>query len=140
MLRWMLSSHGKFIAHEAFGFASGGNASSYTQLFVAFSLSGAVHEATILATFNRADWTWETTQFFILQAVAITIEDGVLWIGERFSNGKMRRWIRILGYAWVVLWMRASLPIYLNVLTRGGFGTLDVVPFSVFSRIILMLK
>ena len=77
----MLAGLGRLIANKLVKFPRGTNLSSYTQLYVAFSLSGLLHFS--------GDFVYEkrivsrSFKFFLLQAVAITFEDLVIYITKR---------------------------------------------------------
>ncbi|KAG6918897.1 hypothetical protein DXG01_010552, partial [Tephrocybe rancida] len=92
MLRQFLSSFGTATT-KFFGFRKGTNLSSYTQLFVAFTISGILH------CFGDA------------MAVAITAEDVIIAVAKRSGLfGKKTSWTTAIGYAWVVAWFMMSVP------------------------------
>lgn len=132
----MLSGLGKLVSNKIFKFPRGTNRSSYTQLYVAFFLSAVFHFA--------GEFTYErrivsrSFKFFMLQALAITLEDFVIYISKRlllqaglkFNPGKANEsWaeaaVRVMGYCWVVLWFCATLPIYVDEASARGFYKSD---------------
>ena len=124
-------------------FRRGTNRSSYTQLYVAFFLSGLFHCAgDFLLTKGVA---YPAIKFFPLQAVAITFEDSIIYI----AKGLLRRggielkpgkadgsWagavVRVIGYCWVTLWFCLVLPVWLDELNVVGFYSNDRRPISQF--------
>lgn len=107
----MFSTHGKFLARRVFKLPPGGNLSSYTQLYIAFLLSGLVH----IPPSNGG-----ALQFFLMQAVAITFEDGVISLAARAGLKHSNRWLRRLGYLWVYCWFVYSLPPWVDFLMSLG--------------------
>ncbi|KAF8160003.1 membrane bound O-acyl transferase family-domain-containing protein [Crassisporium funariophilum] len=117
-IRRAVSTPGKFIARDCLQFSAGTLLSSYTQLYIAFFLSGAFHGAADWivvrnsATFNR------NIAFYTVQALAITLEDMIIYVGKRFNIGRLP----LLPYMWVAIWMTWSSPIWLETLIEGGMG------------------
>jgi len=81
---------------------------------------------------------YRTFKFFLLQAIAITFEDFVIYIAKGF----LRRWrvelkpgradetwaeavVRVVGYCWVTIWICLTLPVWLDELSSIGVGSLD---------------
>ena len=59
-------------------------------------------------------------KFFLSQAVAITVEDGVIALGRRVGlTGASPIW-RILGYAWVWTWFAICFPTWQDPLLSGA--------------------
>lgn len=79
------------MSQRVFGFPTGSKASSYTQLYLAFFLSGLVH----VEAFDPG-----AIRFFMSQAVVITFEDIIIAVAKMngFNNSKG---VRFLGYIWV---------------------------------------
>lgn len=76
----------------------GSFASRYLQLYSAFAMSGLLHH---VGTLNIVGMTWEVSKyqmyFFLMQAVAITFEDYMIWCGRKLgleegSESSLRRW------------------------------------------------
>ncbi|KAF9033406.1 hypothetical protein BDZ89DRAFT_1062878, partial [Hymenopellis radicata] len=109
LLRRFLSAHGKFVSRRVLHLQPGTNASSYVQLYVAFFLSGVIHS---VCEPMRRDF-----HFFLLQAVAITLEDGIIAIGKKLGV-RQGRAIHILGYLWVATWFYHTLPIWWEPMRR----------------------
>jgi len=88
---------------------------------------------------------YRSLKFFLLQAVAITFEDSVIYIAksllrrggielklgkdDEFWAGELAR---IIGYCWVVLWFCLSLPVWVDELNVAGFNSLDRGPITQF--------
>ena len=77
-------------------------------------------------------------KFFLLQAVAITFEDLVIYIvkhlplvgGTKPTSGEddgfwVKAVARVIGYCWVVLWLCFSLPIWVDGLSVTGLSNTD---------------
>ncbi|THH16553.1 hypothetical protein EW146_g4107 [Bondarzewia mesenterica] len=126
-LRRFVTSIGRFFV-RLFSFKKGTSGSSYTQLYVAFIVSGLMHCA------GDAMVGWEyfgsSLPFFVLQALAITVEDGVIELYRRSGVRlplKVTRWI---GYLWVFVWFSFSCPIYIDWSLRADIGRTAVLPIS----------
>ena len=137
----MFTGVGRLVANKVFRFPRGTNRSSYTQLYVAFFLSGAIHVSGQFVFEKRL--SFPTLNFFLLQAVAITFEDFVIYITKRFlrprgielNPGKAdESWVetvlRVMGYCWVTLWFCWSLPIWIDELSSTGFNDRDRGPIA----------
>ncbi|TFY56426.1 hypothetical protein EVG20_g8926 [Dentipellis fragilis] len=105
MLRRSLSSPGRLIS-RTLGFKRGTTASSYTQLYVAFILSGIQHSggdymadpALWRQSFTANPLFYQSFTFFFSQAVAITAEDAMIWVGRKLGLQESRA-THLLGYA-----------------------------------------
>ena len=139
----MLGGLGRLVANRFFGFPSGTNLSSYTQVYVAFFLSGLLHSSGDFMIEKRM--VSRSFKFFLLQAVAITFEDFVIYIAERLlrrAGIELRRgkaddsWAgaigRAIGYCWVTLWVCSTLPVWLDGLNAAGWGSVDRGPITRF--------
>ncbi|CAK5284958.1 unnamed protein product [Mycena citricolor] len=118
LLRRQVSSHGKFLSKRVLGLQPGTNASSYTQLYTAFLISGLLHYAAEVYALDF--WHGGALHFFLAQAVAITVEDFVKYLGRRAGLGPRSRAVRYLGYLWVTAWFTLSVPWWMNPLARAG--------------------
>ena len=58
-------------------------------------------------------------QFFLLQAVAITLEDAVIALGSRLGH-KESIAFKLIGFAWVFAWFAFSMPIWLDPEVHAG--------------------
>ena len=109
-----------------FGFRRGSKGSNYTQVYLAFFLCGMLHWAGNVAVDSTSMWPG-TMQFFMGQAVGITLEDFVVWVAEPFviktrrqSGMDLHPFWRYLGYAWVALWFGLTAPYFLDDVTLIG--------------------
>ena len=77
-------------------------------------------------------------KFFLLQAVAITFEDFVIYIVKRllrrkgieFKPGEVcESWaeavVKVIGYCWVTLWFCLTLPVWLDEPNTVGLSSTD---------------
>ena len=139
----MLAGFGRLVANDFLKFPHGTNRSSYTQLYVAFLLSGFLHFAGDFIIEKRI--VYHSFKFFLLQAIAITLEDFILYIAKRLLRrerielkpGKTdESWAevvaRVIGYCWVTLWFCLTLPLWLDELNAIGFGSFDRGPITQF--------
>jgi uncharacterized membrane protein len=60
-------------------------------------------------------------QFFLLQAIIITLEDMFIGIARRLRV-KSSAWTRVLGYVWVALWFGWCVPEFVKDLIRAAGG------------------
>jgi len=131
----MFAGLGRLVANKLLKFPRGSNRSSYTQLYVAFLLSGLLHFSGDFMLEKRM--VYRTFKFFLLQAVAITFEDFVFYIAKGFLRrggvevkpGRAdETWadavVRVVGYCWVTLWICLTLPIWLDGLSSIGVNSL----------------
>ena len=139
----MFGGLGRLVANKLMKFPRGSNRSSYTQLFVAFFLSGLIHFSADFMFEKRM--VYYSFKFFLLQAVAITFEDLTIYIAERslrwggveLRPGKadeswVEAFVRIIGYCWVTLWFCSTLPIWIDEPNTVGFGRADRGPIARF--------
>jgi hypothetical protein len=112
-----LSAHGKFVAHRVLRLKPGSKASAYTQLYVAFFISGIMHYLPEYMALRH--WGGRALIFFLLQAVAITVEEYVQGLGRRLGLAASWRW-KAVGYFWVWSWFAFCLPIWQDPLLHKG--------------------
>ena len=95
------TSPGIYVAHRILRFPKGTRRSYFTQLYIGFAVTGAVHSYGAYCL-TRTDM--RQMKFFMLQAIAITVEEAVL-TGARSLGLKGGAVSRGLGYFWVFLWL-----------------------------------
>ncbi|KAF9077118.1 membrane bound O-acyl transferase family-domain-containing protein [Rhodocollybia butyracea] len=118
VMRRFVTAHGKFLSRRVLGLATGTNLSAYVQLYTAFLISGIIHYAADYVVLRN--WQGGALKFFMAQAVAITVEDGVITLGRRVGfKGTGVAW-RLLGYAWVWSWFALVFPMWQDPLNRAG--------------------
>ncbi|KDR70937.1 hypothetical protein GALMADRAFT_271385 [Galerina marginata CBS 339.88] len=130
-LRRMLSADGKYLANVFLLLPPGSLGSAYVQLFTAFFVSGLVHGAGDFAATRNIHSVRRNILFFVLQAVAITLEDTIISLGKRCG---LRRIPKVVGYFWVLIWMTWSSPIWLETLVEGGLIDFRL-PYSLLNKI-----
>ena len=136
LLAQTVSGLGKLVANRILKIPRGTNASFYTQLYVAFFVSGLIHQAGDCLFEKRI--VYRSLNFFLLQAVAITFEDFVIYIAKRFllrwgiklTPGKAgeswtEMFVRVMGYCWVVVWFCFSWPMFHDGLSVIGYNSID---------------
>ena len=139
----MVSGFGRLVANKFLKFPRGTNRSSYTQLYIAFFISGLLHFAGDFMLEKRL--AYHSFKFFILQAVAITFEDFIVYIAKRLLRlggiqlkpGRAdENWaetvVRVIGYCWVTLWFCLTLPVWLDDPNSIGFSSGDRGPLTQF--------
>ena len=119
-LRRMVSAAGDLVAQRWLRLTRGTNASAYTKLFIAFLISGIIHQVGDYALQHRDFWAGGSLHFFVSQAGVIMIEDGIIAIGKK-AGIQDGRYIRYLGYMWTVSWFALSLPVWLDPCAHDGF-------------------
>jgi len=81
---------------------------------------------------------YRSLKFLLLQAIAITFEDLVIYTAKRllhrggmeFKPGRVdESWaeavVRVIGYCWVTLWFCATLPVWVDESSAIGFASTD---------------
>jgi hypothetical protein len=124
---------------DSIGITRGTTFASYFHIWVAFTLSGLLHgQAMALLPRPRNitlfDATVGVVQFFIWQALAITLEDFAQYLWRQ-SGQKIERLGRlryIMGYLWVVCSMWISLPWAADVMMRLKLTEESFLGFTVF--------
>lgn len=91
---------------------------TYFKLFGSFLISGLIHYGADYTLFHN--WSGISVQFFLLQAVAITCEDSVIFLAGRFGANKRTITSTLVGYVWVISWFAFSLPIWLDPIIHAG--------------------
>ncbi|KAF8876320.1 membrane bound O-acyl transferase family-domain-containing protein [Infundibulicybe gibba] len=117
LLRRPLTAHGKWLSQRIFWFPPGSVGSYYIQLYVSFCLWGLVHAAADWKMAHNAESAKQNVQYFVLQAVAVTFEDGFFNLAKRWG---FPRASRLIGRVWFVAWMVWSGPIWIETMIRGG--------------------
>ena len=132
----MFGGLGRLVANKLLKLPRGSNRSSYTQLYIAFFLSAIIHSSGDFMLEKRM--VYRSFKFFLLQAVAITLEDFVIYIAKRLLRRRgaelkpgmdNESWVetavRVVGYCWVTLWFCLTLPVWLDEPNSIGFGNSD---------------
>ncbi|KAF9809459.1 hypothetical protein IEO21_07385 [Rhodonia placenta] len=135
LLRRYTASMGKACC-RLLGLRQGSWASSYTQLYVGFAVSGLMHcggDFMVSPKLFGASFP-----FFIAQAAAISLEDAVVGLAKR--TGMQAQCpdglAHALGYVWVFVWLNMSVPWYLNWSTRAGVIDTSRMPFSLVTMLV----
>lgn len=120
-MRYTLTSISNYLTNDNLGLEPHTRLSRYTKLFLAFSLSGLAHTAQDLS-FGVPLYHFSSMRFFTMQAVGILAEDMVKWFfdyvggspGRESGEGahKARRRRKAVGYAWVLVWLVWSTPVW----------------------------
>lgn len=119
----MFNGLGRLVANKFLKFPRGTNRSSYTQLYLAFFLSAVIHVSGDFMA--KRGMVYCSLKFFLLQAVAITFEDFIIYVAKRLllqagitikpgvaDDSWVGTVLRIIGYCWVALWFCFSLPLW----------------------------
>ncbi|CCM05391.1 uncharacterized protein FIBRA_07607 [Fibroporia radiculosa] len=137
LLRRYTSSFGKMFC-RLLNLQPGSWASSYTQLYVGFAVSGLMHCAGDFMV--SPSLLGASFPFFAAQAVAISLEDAVIDIAKRTDMKWPELLVRGLGYAWVFAWLSLSVPWYINWSVKAGVIDTDRVPFSLITLLVPSAK
>ena len=117
-----------FFTHDVLRLRRGTPAARYINLFLVFGISGAFHlsnetSSGIPPAKNRV------SEFFLMQAVGITMEDFIEWVYRVVRPGRQRNrddektgqdgvgesletWQKLIGYVWVISWFLLTTPIW----------------------------
>ncbi|KAF8971274.1 membrane bound O-acyl transferase family-domain-containing protein [Flammula alnicola] len=125
MFRGIFTSHADFLA-KAIGLPLKSKFTTYFKLFAVFFMSGLIHPVGDYVIMHN--WVMpHALQCFLLQAVAITLEDGILALARR--AGLPSSWFtRIIGYLWVILWFAFSIPFWMDPEVPFGFFDQQAYP------------
>ena len=139
----MLSGVGKLVANNILNFPRGTILSAYTQLYVSFLLSGIIHFGGDYLAERRV--VLRSIKYFLLQAVAITCEDIVIYVAkrsllvvgikltpEKLDGTRVGAVVKVIGYCWVILWFSWAFPIWQDGLSVLGLSTMDRKPLAQF--------
>ena len=139
----MFTGLGRLVANKFLKFPRGTNQSSYTQLYLAFLLSGLLHFAGDFMFERRM--VYRSFKFCLLQAAVITFEDLIIHVATRLLRRRgvelnlgrtNENWtetvVRVIGYCWVTLWFCLTLPIWVDEANTVGFFSSDRGPITQF--------
>ena len=120
--RQKFNSPATFITNTVLGLKSGTVLARYTNMLLTFMISGLVHRITDVA----AGIPWRSSgayTFFCTQALGIILEDSVqasyrYICGTKRTSGPPQRWIRMVGYVWVLAFLVWSTPAWFYPLLR----------------------
>ncbi|KAF9050478.1 membrane bound O-acyl transferase family-domain-containing protein [Panaeolus papilionaceus] len=119
--------HANFFASKL-GLPPTGLLQRYFKVFVSFFLSALFHWAGEIVA-SGGIWSIGALEFFLLQGLMITIEDGVLYT-FRCVGFRATRWTKMMGYVWVFLWFNWSLPYWIDIQYRNGILGEVTIPIS----------
>jgi hypothetical protein len=132
----MLAGLGRLVANKFLKFPRGTIRSSFTQLYIAFLLSGIIHVSGDFMA--KGEITYCSLKFFPLQAVAITFECFVIYVArhlllragiavkpEAADGYWVGIFLKILGYCWVILWFCFAVPILQDGNPSIQFGEVE---------------
>ncbi|TFY61676.1 hypothetical protein EVJ58_g4371 [Rhodofomes roseus] len=133
MLRRLTAGIGKAFCC-ALGLRPGTWASSYTQLYAGFAISGLIHCGGDLMV--DPSLFGASFPFYILQAVAITFEDAIIGIVRRSGVKVPRLLAHLIGYTWAISWLCICAPWSVNWSLKSGIVFTDRIPLSLIDRVI----
>ncbi|KAF9449387.1 hypothetical protein P691DRAFT_812624 [Macrolepiota fuliginosa MF-IS2] len=116
LLRRPFQAHGKFVTDKVLGLSPGSKISSYIQLYIAFFLSGLFHAGADWAATKTFQNSRSTFMFYILQAVVITFEDGVIALGRVAGVYQIPS---VISYVWVLFWVSMLGPMWIEGMVKG---------------------
>ncbi|EFE29743.1 aminotransferase GliI [Trichophyton benhamiae CBS 112371] len=129
---------------DAVGIHRGTNASSYTQLWLAFTISGVMHALSQLlmprpANITPGEIVIGIFLFFPCQAAMITAEDFVIWLWKKRLGLQTPLWAPAVGYVWVVCALWFSLPFAGDAMVRLKMGEVSPLPFTLAAPLVRMI-
>lgn len=93
-------------------------------LLGAFATSGVLHQIADYALLRN--WTGRSFAFFLLQAVAILLEDMAIEAAKEAGfrdSGRVSYVWKVVGWLWVIFWFSLTMPMMIDRQLRGGiFG------------------
>ena len=117
MLRKLVIDHSDFIAKQLR--LPKNKFTTCFKLFISFLISGLIHYAGEYILYQK--WAGHSTEFFLLQAVAITCEDIVISLALRAGfSSKPNSFFKLIGFVWVFAWFTYSLPLWLDKIIDAG--------------------
>ena len=118
ILRQRLGNSATWLTQSVLGLRRGTLAARYAHLFLVFFHSGVYHLLINIAEGTDLRHSTSVT-FFVTQAVAIAVEDLVIWLGQRalgvkpgVAGSRPSLGWRILGYVWTALFLAWSFPVW----------------------------
>ncbi|TFY61677.1 hypothetical protein EVJ58_g4372 [Rhodofomes roseus] len=132
LLRRLTAGIGKACC-RVLGLQPGSWASSYTQLYIGFAISGLLHCGGDLMV--NPSLFGSSFQFFISQAIAITFEDAVIGIIRRTGVKFPRSLAHLIGYSWAIVWLCVSAPWMINWTLKAGIIDTNRIPISLIDRV-----
>jgi hypothetical protein len=119
MLRKTLTTNSNFLA-TSLHLARHALLTTYFKLFTSFLISWFIYatgDYVLYHTFSQGG----ALRFFLLQAVGITFEDGVIAIFSRMGyTGKKSIATKMIGFLWVFVWFTYCMPIWLDPQVHAG--------------------
>ncbi|TFK89518.1 hypothetical protein K466DRAFT_661471 [Polyporus arcularius HHB13444] len=129
MLRRHFSYSGKLVV-RALRIPRGTNFSLLVQVWTAFLLSALIHSFGDVMVGKR--YFGRSFPFFLSNAAAVTFEQTLIALAKSvgIAGEEPTRAMKLLGYAWVVLWVRFSAPMFADWIYKTGMVENAVLPFS----------
>ncbi|RDX42847.1 hypothetical protein OH76DRAFT_1458595 [Lentinus brumalis] len=129
MLRRHFSYSGKLVV-RALRIPRGTRLSLLVQVWTAFLLSALIHSFGDVMVGKR--YIGRSVPFFLSNAAAVTFEQTLIALAKSIgiAGEESTRAMKLLGYAWVVLWVRLSAPMYVDWMFESGVVESPVLPFS----------
>ncbi|CAI6334294.1 unnamed protein product [Periconia digitata] len=117
----------------------GTNFSSYFKLYLAFFISGSFHGLSQLylprpSNIAASECSLGFLKFFLCQAVAITLEDLVIWLWG--VTGWRTKKVYFVGYLWVFLFLGWSFPLVGDTVLKMRVGEGDFAPFPLMRPVV----
>jgi len=135
LLRRVLSSHGKYLC-KALRLKPGTLLNRYTSILIAFFMSGIFHGMACYKMTSNPSTIIPHIQFFTMQAIAIMVEDGVIFIGKTYLGLRGNSLIRVVGMAWFWVWTAWSGSNFLDTFVRSGAFAMDAPGPSVLQGVL----
>ena len=122
MLRKTLTTNSNFLA-TFLPFPTRSLITTYFKLYTSFLISGLIHgtgDYVLYHSFSQGG----ALRFFLLQAVGITFEDGIIAIASHMgigqNGGKKSTASKMIGFVWVFVWFTYCMPMWLDPQVHAG--------------------
>ncbi|KAJ5218174.1 uncharacterized protein N7498_000273 [Penicillium cinerascens] len=143
-LRQPFTAVSSFVARDVLHFSRPSILEQYTNIFFVFLLSGVLHLMANLVDGVPVERSG-AMPFFLSMVLGIMIEDGFQAFWTRVhpaadsTEDTTPWWKRVVGLAWVFLWLGVTSTWYLHPLSQLPKDEITMVPFSVVERFGLKL-
>lgn len=109
----------------------GAQSAVVVSLLVSFVQSGILHTAGSLTTLP-ATKPWRPMAFFLLQAAGIVVQQESARVLGKLLSQLPRRVARWTNFAFAIVWLYATAPLFIDDIAACGIWLLEPVPVSVF--------
>ncbi|RAH86212.1 hypothetical protein BO86DRAFT_303106 [Aspergillus japonicus CBS 114.51] len=103
LIRWPMVSFVKWVRNDVLHIPTLSSGDRFIDAVILFNLSGILHYVSVAGS-GMDEPQWGTVYFFMVQPLAMLLENSLSsWV-------RPRCWQRVIGYAWVWLWLNITAP------------------------------